>query len=243
MTEPANPRALAIEDLTRSYGQNLVLDRVSLGIDGGEIFGLIGLNGAGKTTLIKSILDLAAPDGGEVRLFGRNARHADARAAVSYLPEMFQPSALLTGWDFLSLTLAYFDQRLDRGAAADMARALALDPARLKARVGTYSKGIAQKLGLVGALLPARPLVILDEPMSGLDPEARVALKRVLVGQAADGRAVFFSSHGLSDIDEICHRVGVLHDRKMRFVGTVAAFHEAYPAATLEQAFLTAIAA
>ena len=239
MTEPA----LFVDGLLRRYGRETVLDRVSLAVESGEIFGLIGLNGAGKTTLIKTVLDLAAAEGGEIRLFGRAARDAAARAAVSYLPERFQPSSLLTGWEFLTLTLAYFGQSLDRAAATRMARDLALDPARLDARVGTYSKGIGQKLGLVGALLPARPLLILDEPMTGLDPEARVALKRMLVAEAAAGRTVFFSSHGLSDVDEICHRVGVLHDGEMRFVGTVAVFHQRYPASSLEQAFLTAIAA
>lgn len=239
MTEPA----LTVDGLLRRYGRETVLDQVTLTVERGEIFGLIGLNGAGKTTLIKTVLDLAAAEGGQIKLFGRDARDANARSAVAYLPERFQPSSLLTGWEFLTLTLAFFGQSLDRAAAARMAQGLALDPARLDARVGTYSKGIGQKLGLVGALLPARPLLILDEPMSGLDPEARVALKKMLVAEVAAGRTVFFSSHGLSDVDEICHRVGVLHDCQMRFVGTVAAFHERYPAASLEQAFLTAIAA
>jgi ABC-2 type transport system ATP-binding protein len=139
--------------------------------------------------------------------------------------------------------LAYFDQTLDRGMADAKASALALDPGRLSARVGTYSKGIGQKLGLLGALLPARPLLVLDEPMSGLDPEARAALKSALRAEAEAGRTVFFSSHGLSDVDEICDRVGVLHDQRMKFVGSVPAFHEAYPTDSLEQAFLAAIAA
>lgn len=241
MTVTGPVPALAVDGLSKQYGAQSVLADLTLAVPPGEIFGLIGLNGVGKTTLIKLALDLARPDQGTVRFFGHDNRDAGSREAVSYLPEVFQPPRLLTGWEFLSLTLAYFGQKVDPDGAALVANGLALDPALLANRIGTYSKGTAQKIGLLAALLPERPLLILDEPMSGLDPEARAALKVRLLSETENGRTVFFSSHVLSDVEEICDRIGVLHDGGMAFVGPVAGFRARHPEASLERAFLSAI--
>jgi len=243
MTGAVPSFALEAERVDVRYGRRAALDGLSLSVGRGEVFGLIGLNGAGKTTLIKAALDLVRPDAGTIRLFGRPSSDAPARAAVSFLPELFRPSALLTGWDFLALTLAFYGRALDRTRAVARARALAFDPDLLDQRVGTYSKGTGQKIGLIGALLPECPLLILDEPMSGLDPEARGALKRAFADEAAAGRTVFFSSHVLADVDEICHRIGVLHRGRLLFAGHPADFRAHHPGVTLEDAFLSAIAA
>jgi ABC-2 type transport system ATP-binding protein len=130
---------------------------------------------------------------------------------------------------------------LDRSAAVDIAAKLDLDPAALDRYVRTYSKGMGQKLGLLGGFLVNAPLMILDEPMSGLDPRARVFLKDQLMAARASGRSIFFSSHILSDIEEICDRIGILHGSRIIFLGTPQEFVTQYAAPSLERAFLKAL--
>ena len=234
---------LTVNQVDKSYGKSKVLDAVSLSLGTGEIFGLIGLNGAGKTTLIKIILNLANANGGEVNIFGNPTHSVDARRNISYLPEKFQPSRYLKGKEYLALSLSYYGKTLDMEKARKSAADLDLDPDKLEYKVGSYSKGMGQKLGLAGAFLVDVPFLILDEPMSGLDPSARIKLKEQLLAIKKQGKTVFFSSHILSDIDEICDRIGIIHGGKMVFVGTPAEFKQKFAGGSLENAFLTSIQA
>lgn len=238
MTSP-----LAIHQISKNYGKSSVLKDISMTLENGEIFGLVGLNGAGKTTLIKIILDLAKADGGHVTSFGHSSVTTKARETLSYLPEKFQPPRALKGTEFLKLALSYYGKTFDLEAARAKVAALDLNPDVLTQRIGSYSKGMGQKLGLAGAFLIESPLYILDEPMSGLDPRARIALKGELLRQKQVGRTIFFSSHILSDIDEICNRIGIIHNGDLLYVGTPAAFKQKYNNDNLERAFLTAIGA
>lgn len=241
----AAPVPLEIRSIAHSYGSAQVLKGIDLSLKPGEIFGLIGLNGAGKTTLIKSILDLITPKSGSVQLFGKPATEAGARRNLCYLPEKFQPSSYLKGMEFLSLASAYYHAGFTRDKAKRYAEKLGLDPEVLPRRVGGYSKGMGQKLGLISAFLSNTKLLILDEPMSGLDPHARVYLKRTLREYADVGNTIFFSSHILADMEEICDRIAVLSAGKLVFTGTPGAFKKKYhgKGITLEEAFLKAIAA
>jgi ABC-2 type transport system ATP-binding protein len=232
---------LVIDRLTKSYGTRKVLEEVSFQLVPGEIFGLIGLNGAGKTTLMKILLDLARADHGSIAVFGCPATTVEARTKLSYLPEKFSPSRHLRGEEYLRLTLAHYGRRFVAEEARAMAKALDLDPGVLKRRVSSYSKGMGQKLGLAGAFLIDQPLLLLDEPMSGLDPQARICLKEELMRQKARGKTIFFSSHILADIDEICDRIGIIHDARLRYIGTAKDFKPTYHEASLERAFLKAI--
>lgn len=232
---------LLVDGVSKSFGAHHVLDTISLSLKEGEIFGLIGLNGVGKTTLIKIILDLIQADQGNVSMFGQPTTSVAARSNLSYLPEKFSPSRYLYGREYLSLSLAYYNKKLDIEAARLMAASLDLDPRVLDEKVGGYSKGMGQKLGLTGAFLVDQPFMILDEPMSGLDPSARIKLKEVILQEKARGKTIFFSSHILADIDEICDRIGVIHDTKLLYVGTPEAFKPIYKETTLEKAFLRAI--
>ena len=232
---------LVIDQVHKHFGKQHALDAASFILQPGEIFGLIGLNGAGKTTLIKIILDLLTADKGSVHLFGKPSTEAAARNALAYLPEKFQPSRYLKGFEYLDLAMSYYGLAPKHDAAREMAAALELDPAKLPTLVKQYSKGMGQKLGLIGAMLCDRPLLLLDEPMSGLDPAARIKLKAVLKAQKAAGKTLFFSSHILSDIDEICDRIGIIHHGKVLFVGTPQDFKKRHPASTLEHSFLAAI--
>jgi len=218
-----------------------VLDQVSLTLDKGELFGLIGLNGVGKTTLIKNILDLTRPDTGEAKIFGACCTHAKARANISYLPEKFQPSRYLRGKEYLELSLSYFGKPFDLDVAKQEAVKVDLDPQALEHKVGSYSKGMGQKLGLIGAFLIDAPFLILDEPMSGLDPRARIMLKERLLACKHQGKTIFFSSHILSDIDEICDRIGIISSSKLIFLGTPQHFKQTHKGETLEKSFLAAI--
>ena len=124
---------------------------------------------------------------------------------------------------------------------AALAAALDLDPRALARPIRSYSKGMGQKLGLLATLLAERPLVILDEPMTGLDPKARIGLKRQLVRQRERGRAVLMSSHELADLDELCDRIAALDRGRLGYLGPPAELNRREQAPTLETAFLTAI--
>jgi len=232
---------LACAGIEARYGRRRVLHGVDLTVARGSTVGLIGLNGAGKTTLIKTVLALRRPVAGRIRLFGRDSREARARQAVAFLPEQFSPAPQFTGWMVLDLACRAYGLRLDRAAAAAAAAELDLDPAMLGRRVTRLSKGMAQKLGLLATLTVARPLIVLDEPMSGLDPRARHALKHALHRRRATGGATLFSSHILADVAELCDRVVAIHAGRIVAAGTPSDLIAAAGARDLERAFLTAV--
>lgn len=237
---PPDTVPLSVQSVSASYGKTRILTDVSFSLESGEAFGLIGLNGAGKTTLIRAILSLGQSTG-DVQFFGRPNHQALSRKNMIYLPEKFMPSMQLSGWEHLSLLLSYFGQSVDRSRALEIAAGLGFDAAALDRRVRTYSKGMGQKLGLIGVMLADVPLMILDEPMSGLDPRSRVLLKDRLHEAKEAGRTVFFSSHILADIEEMCDRIGIIHDGGLIFLGTPSEFTAKYQSANLERAFLTAL--
>ncbi|MFZ4125086.1 MAG: ABC transporter ATP-binding protein [Rickettsiales bacterium] len=232
---------LELHSIYKSYGKHQVLKDISFSLKEGEIFGLIGLNGIGKTTLIKIILDLSHADNGQANILGKLSTTVEARRNISYLPEKFTPSRYLLGKEYLALSLSYYGKKLDISAARQMAEALDLNPDVLDRKVGSYSKGMGQKLGLVGAFMVDQPFLILDEPMSGLDPRSRIKLKDVMLEQKKRGKTIFFSSHILADIDEICDRIGIIHDTALRYIGTAKDFKPTYQEQSLERAFLKAI--
>jgi ABC-2 type transport system ATP-binding protein len=232
---------IEIAGLCSGYDRTAVLQDITLSVHQGEILGLVGLNGAGKTTLLKSILMLVVPTAGAVQLFGEPHDRPGSRAQLAYLPEKFQPPSHLPGHDFVRLSLAFYRRRVRRAVVCGLAEEIDLDPAALRRPIRSYSKGMAQKLGILATLLTDRPLLILDEPMSGLDPKARILLKRQLVAARTRGRTIFMSSHILADHDELCDRVAVLHGGRLGYVGSPAGLKESQGAPTLETAFLAAI--
>jgi len=220
-----------------------ILTDVSLDIVAGETFALVGANGAGKSTLIKGLLDLARFDKGEVRLFGSDSRTPQARARVSYLPERFNPPHYLAGGQFLDYMLGLQGVACERGPVAAVLASLELPISVLDRSVRLYSKGMAQKLGLAACFLSGKDLLILDEPMSGLDPLARARVKEMIRGYREQGKTVFFSSHMLADVEELADSMAILHQGEVRFTGSPSECRAEFSAATLEQAYLAAIAA
>jgi ABC-2 type transport system ATP-binding protein len=233
--------ALRFHQVSQRYAQRSVLDGVDLAVRPGEFFGLAGVNGAGKTSMIKCMFDFCALEAGSIDIFGVGHRLPAARQPLAFLPERFTPPYYLTGADFLRYFLTLQGVRYQPALARELAGALDLEEEALRRTVRSYSKGMTQKLGLLGCLLADKDMLVLDEPMSGLDPKARALLKRQLQQLRQRGRTLLFTSHALADIEELCDRMAILHQGRIRFTGTPEACRAAYGVATLEQAFMECI--
>jgi ABC-2 type transport system ATP-binding protein len=233
--------ALRFSGVAKKYGRSEVLSDVSFDVGGGEFFGLVGVNGAGKTTLLKCLLDFCETDGGSIQIFGTSHRQTEARRRLAFLPERFNPPYFLTGEDFIRYVLELQSTPYEREHVQSTLRALDLDLAALKLPVRSYSKGMTQKLGLAACLVSRRDLYVFDEPTSGLDPKARALLKQRLREMRHETATVFFTSHALADVAEICDRMAVMHAGRVLFAGTPAALCSQYASADLEAAFLRCI--
>jgi ABC-2 type transport system ATP-binding protein len=232
------PEILGIDNVSLSYGRTPVLKGISLKIQPGETFGLIGLNGAGKTSLIKAILGLRPQNGGDIHIFGAPPADRAARARLAFLPERFEPAWFLTGMEFMRFSMQLYKRPFNKDEVLGSAAMLSLDPAALNRKVQTYSKGMRQKLGLMGTVLTGCDLMILDEPMSGLDPLARTLVKDMIMDCKKRGQTVFLCSHILADMDELCDHVAVLHEGIIKFAGTPAELKKFTNSENLERSFL-----
>ncbi len=233
--------AIDINRLYKGFRGRSVLKGVNLQVKQGEYFGLVGMNGAGKTTLIKSLLDFCQVDAGSIQIFDAEHRLTAARRRLAFLPERFTPPYYLTGREFLRYMAELHGVRYERDAVARVFHHLDLDMEALARPVRTYSKGMAQKLGLATCFLSQRDLLVLDEPMSGLDPKARALFKRYLLDTRDGRQTLFFTTHLLNDVESLCDRLAILHDGEVRYIGSPAACCEHYGAGNLEQAYLKAI--
>jgi len=240
MTSPGIP-ALRFDCVSKRYGRADALREVSLEIEAGETFGLVGMNGAGKTTLLKCLLDFCHTDSGRIELFGVSHRLTSARSRLAFLPERFNPPFYLTGADFVRYMLQLHGVSYRAEEVEHTFADLDLDRSALNKPVRAFSKGMTQKLGLAACFLARKDLYLLDEPTSGLDPKARALLKRKLHAVHAQGHTIFLTSHALTDVEELCGRMAVIHRGELRFAGTPAQLRAQYNSSTLEQAFLTCI--
>lgn len=231
---------LKINNISKKFDKK-ILDKVNFEVKNNEIFGFIGLNGIGKTTLIKIILDLVEQDEGEVEIFGVSRLLPQSRQKLCYLPEKFQPSSHLKGIEFVKFVLNFYNKSFNEKRAKEICQNLDLKFEVLQQKVTKYSKGMTQKLGLLAVLLSEAELIILDEPMSGLDPKARIALKNELLNYKKLGKTIFFSSHILSDMDEICDSIAVLNKAKIVYHSTPKDFKLKHNTNNLDKAFLSEI--
>ncbi|EEB74202.1 ABC transporter ATP-binding protein [Thermococcus sp. AM4] len=217
---------LEIENLVKMYGNLKALDNLTLTVEKGQVYGFLGPNGAGKSTTILSTLGLIRPQAGVIRLFGeevfRDGRYSEgklvkAKAKIGYMPEH------ATLWDFLTplQTLEIIGESfgIPRDERARRAREL-LEMLNLwevkDVKVGRFSKGMRQRLLLAQALINDPELLILDEPMTGLDPKGIAEFKDIIRRQKKEGKTVFFSSHILAHVEEVCDTVGVIVKGKLR---------------------------
>jgi ABC-2 type transport system ATP-binding protein len=206
--------------LRKRYKRQVAVDGVSFSVGRGEVVGLLGPNGAGKTTAIKIMLGLIRPDAGEVLLLGRPARDPLARARVGYLPELFRYQPWLTAAEVLRL-----HTRLAGAAVSAQQRRECLGLVgladRAGDRVGGFSKGMQQRLGLAVALVAGPELVVLDEPTSALDPLGRADVRDLLLSLKERGVAVLLNSHLIGEVERVCDRVVILDRGRIAASGTL----------------------
>jgi ABC-2 type transport system ATP-binding protein len=233
--------AIEIRDLHKRFGTETVLNGLELQVPAGSIFALVGANGAGKSTCIKTLLDFGLADAGQISLFGHDHRDSAARAHLAFLPERFLPPHHLTGFEFLEYMARLHGNDPHPDMAIDAAVRLDLDPQALSRSARSYSKGMAQKLGLAACVLSDKALLILDEPMSGLDPSARIRVKQLFSELKQRARSVFFSTHVLADVQAVCDQLAILHQGRARFCGSPQQCIEQFGGDDLEQAYLHCI--
>jgi len=229
--------------VSKRFGHAEVLRGIDLDLPSACCVGLAGVNGAGKTTLIKCLLDFCAIDSGAIEVRGVEHRRPRARARLAFLPERFTAPYFLTGREFIATMLELFGLPYEDERVRVMFAALDLDGTALDKPVRDLSKGMTQKLGLAACFLSQRDLYVLDEPMTGLDPLARARARDLLLRMKSEGRTLFFTSHSLADIEEVCDQVTVLHKGTLAYSGTPAGLRDRYGDSSLERAFLKCIEA
>jgi ABC-2 type transport system ATP-binding protein len=216
--------AVHIEGLGKTYRLGLrmrkvvALENLDLKVAEGSIFGFVGPNGAGKSTTIKILVGLVTPTSGRAALFGQRVPDAESRRAVGYLPENPSFHEFLRPLEVLTLMgrLSGMSGPALRRRCEEVLALVGLDGAA-DLTIRKFSKGMVQRLGLAQAVLHDPPLLILDEPMSGLDPIGRAEVRDLIVGLGRRGKTIFFSTHILADVESICDRAGMLlHGRLVR---------------------------
>ncbi len=201
--------AIQTEDLTRDFGAVRALDHMGLRVEEGEIFGFLGPNGAGKSTAIRLLLDLIRPTAGKASVLGHDcqAESLKVRQLVGQLPGDFRAYRNLSGRQTVEFFAGLRGLPPGRSGTAELAERLNL---QLDVKASAYSRGNRQKLGIVLALMGEPRVLILDEPSSGLDPLVQHELYALLRERAREGATVFFSSHVMSEVEQVCERVGIL---------------------------------
>jgi len=198
------------------------VDHLNLEVRRGEVFGLLGPNGSGKTTTVRIVLGLLFPTQGAVRLFGRGPGNVDIKKRVGYMPEESHLYSYLNAEETLDFFARLFGlSRRERQRRTDaLIDMVGLKRARRRP-LGEFSKGMARRIGLAQALINDPDLLILDEPTTGLDPVGAREMKDLILTLRERGKTVFVCSHLLSDVEEICDRIGILYGGKSRALGTV----------------------
>ncbi|SFT50176.1 ABC-2 type transport system ATP-binding protein [Geodermatophilus amargosae] len=217
---PPSP-AVWCEGLRKRYGRRTAVDGVSFTVGRGEVLGLLGPNGAGKTSVIKMLLGLVRPDAGEVLLLGRPARDPQSRARVGYLPELFRYQPWLSAAEVLTLHVRLSGAAVPASEQRDVLGLVGLGE-RAGDRVGGFSKGMQQRLGLAVALVARPELVVLDEPTSALDPLGRVDVRDLVLSLKERGVAVLLNSHLIGEVERVCDRVVILDRGRVAAAGTLA---------------------
>lgn len=232
-----------LTNVSKSYQKNGVkaLDGLTLHIPGGELFGFIGPNGAGKTTAIKLMCGSLKPDAGTIVMAGHDlsTERLEAQRCIGFVPDGNDLYDRLTGMEYLNfMGDIYQVAKPQRKAHIEKYLSLFSLEDAVGSQIRTYSKGMKQKLMVIGALIHNPPVWILDEPLGGLDPRAAHLLKEEMKNHCAQGNTVFFSTHVLEVAEKLCTRIGVIAHGTLRAVGTLEELRSGETGASLEDVFL-----
>lgn len=219
---------IEIEDLSKKFVPGLgfkkitALEKLDLTVKKGEIFGYIGPNGAGKTTTLKILMGLIFPTSGRVAIFGKDAGDASVKNKIGFLPEGPYFYTYLTAIEFLFFYGKLFGYNRDYlSKKTDELLSLVELQDKRNTQLRHFSKGMLQRIGIAQALINNPELIVLDEPMSGLDPAGRARVRDIILQLNEQGKTILFSSHILSDVEMICHRIGIITKGHLRETGRV----------------------
>lgn len=213
---------IAIRDLRKVFGTTVAVDGVSLTLKKGEIFGFLGPNGAGKTTTIKAAVGLVRLDRGHIEVLGGSIADPSVRRRIGFMPEQPYLPEALTAFEFVLQHALLSGIGYSRaGKSTDAALERVGLGGHSRRRLGTYSKGMQQRAALAQALVGEPELLILDEPMSGLDPIGRRDVRLLMRELRSTGKTIFFSTHIIPDLEATCDGVAVLNDGQVRTTGSV----------------------
>ncbi len=197
-------------DLTKKYKDKIAVNSVNLSVEKGQIYGFLGPNGAGKSTCIKMLIGLVFPTSGEGSVLGYPLGDVRAREKMGYLPELFRYQEWMTGEDLLNFHSNLYHLKADKARNKDILTRVGL-LGQEKYKVGSYSKGMQQRLGLACALLPEPELLFLDEPTSALDPIGRKEVRDIIITLKKEGTTVFLNSHLLSEVEAVSDSVAIIN--------------------------------
>jgi ABC-2 type transport system ATP-binding protein len=234
---------IELQQVTKTYAKNnkKAVDDLTLKVEGGELFGFIGPNGAGKTTTIKLMTGILAPDEGTVTMAGHNMAtdRIEAQKLIGYVPDGNDLYDRLTGMEYLNFMADVYQVDAARRKAhiEKYLNIFELEDA-VNSQVRSYSKGMKQKLVVIGALIHNPPVWILDEPLGGLDPRAAHLLKEEMMRHCREGNTVFFSTHVLEVAEKLCTRIGVIDHGSLCAQGTLEELRSGEKGASLEDLFL-----
>jgi len=235
------PPVVEAQELSKRYGAVLAVRDISFTIRSGEILGVLGPNGAGKSTIVKMITGILEPSRGAVLFHGqRIGRELSAfKHSMGYVPEQPDLYGFLTGWEYLDLvaTLRGLDRRRFREKASAMLEGLTLYASR-DAPIASYSKGMRQRIVLISALMHDPELLVLDEPFAGLDTTSALVLRHVFGRLAAEGKALFFSSPVLEQVDRLCTHLVLLKKGSVVASGSMREVQEGFAGLGLEAGFM-----
>lgn len=234
---------IELQNVTRTYGRLVAVDNLSLSISGGEIFGFIGPNGAGKTTTIKMLGGLIAPTSGSVSICGipMAERPEEAKRCIGFIPDRPYLYEKLTGWEFLRFIAEVYGVDRDRfeARAEEWLHRFSLYNWSDE-RIESYSHGMKQRLIMAAAFLHDPEVIVVDEPLVGLDPEGIKMVRELFSQMASQGKTIFMSTHTLRVAEDVCHRIGIIHRGRLAAMGSIEALrHEAsLEQSDLEEVFL-----
>jgi ABC-2 type transport system ATP-binding protein len=235
------PAVLEARDLTKRYSSGAAVRNISFSIHAGEILGCLGPNGAGKSTTVKMVTGLLEPSRGEVlyRGVGIGRQLSEYKRRLGYVPEQPDLYQFLTGWEYLDLvaTLRGIARSRFQEKASALLHGLSLYSNR-DLLIGSYSKGMRQRIVLIAALLHDPEVLVLDEPFSGLDVSSALVVRRVIELLAAEGKAVFFSSPVLEVVEKLCSHLVLLKRGEVAASGSIEQIRADFADAGLEESFM-----